>query len=342
MKKNRLLPSFWRNLRRVMMPVAVCSVALMAAACSNATDDDGATLPEGMYPIEFTATGLQATPLTRATADGTWTKGDQIAVQIGTEVKQYNATSLSTSITGGANGTSAKFTSTSPFYWQSKDPIYVSAWYYGTEYNATPPTAWTVQSDQNTEGNYQKSDFLYAKEELSYNGSQVLHFFHQTAKVVVHIIDGNQTPEDIAVKSMTIGDGSNVRLNGSWTAPDYYWEEGKSVLGTWEECSQPSTLTPKNLGQVTVDNNTKTSLASYEALVIPQTINANTSLFTINIEGYSPFYYKPESNITWESGKEYIYYITIKGSNLVVTTEESIGWDTDGVAARAASRCPRL
>lgn len=334
MNKNRILEHL----------CTLAATLLMSAGCSQNElgNEQGEPLPEGKYPIEFTATGLQATPQTRATADGTWTKDDPIAIKIGDDVKKYNATSLSTSITGGANGTSAKFTSTSPFYWQSKDPIYVSAWYYGTEYNATPPTAWTVQSDQNTEGNYQKSDFLYAKEKLSYNGSQVLHFFHQTAKVVVHIIDGSQTPEDITVESMTIGDESNVHLNGGWTAPNGHWVDGKSVLGTWKEHSQPNTsaITPKNLGkkEVTVDGQPKTSLASYQALVIPQSINASSKLFKIDIEGYSPFYYTvPAGGITWQPGTEHIYYITIKGSKLEVIASSSIGWSTEGSTSGSGS-----
>ncbi|MEG2164226.1 MAG: hypothetical protein RRY55_07090 [Bacteroidales bacterium] len=37
---------------------------------------------------------------------------------------------------------------------------------------------------------------------------------------------------------------------------------------------------------------TASALANYEVLVIPQMVTMGNSLFTITLNGYSPFYYK--------------------------------------------------
>lgn len=315
MKKNRILESL----------CTLAATLLLSAGCSQNElgNEQGDSLPEGKYPIEFTATGLQATPLTRATVDGTWNGNEPIAIKIGDDVKEY--------VTEIYNERVPLKAVSEKFYYQIKGSFLVSAWYYGTGYNENPPKGWTVQSNQGTEENYQKSDFLYAYDTLGLIwGNGNLHFFHQTAKVVVHIIDGNQTPEGITVKSMTIGNGSNMYLTGSWTAPEKTWVNDQSiVLGAWTEQPQPGSIIPKKLGQqkVTVDNDEKTSLASYEALVIPQTIDAGEKLFVIDIDGYSPFYYKPEQNIEWQGGTQYTYNITLEGSTLSVTSiSSSMDW----------------
>lgn len=344
MKKNRLLPSFRRNLRRLMMPVAMCSVALMAASCSKATDDDSTTLPEGKYPMEFTATGLQVAAVTRATTDGSWDGDENIAIHIDSETKEYVA---------AQNGTLSAATDVTPFYWQtSNETKTVSAWYCGTGYNASLPTTWTVEANQSGDG-YQKSDFLYAPATditFANRNDTPLHFCHQTTKVTVHILRGDKTPADVADKitSLTIGDNTNISLRGNWEAPTTPWtEENQNVCGKWSASSEAAAkgiITPRSLAQqsVTVDGREKRSLASYQALVIPQVINAESSLFKIDIDGYSSFYYKPKQDIVWQPGTEHTYYITINGSTLSVSTSSSIGWGTEGASGSGSVTLPKI
>lgn len=261
-----------------------------------------------------------------------------------------------------------------PPYWSNKSDYFrVKAWYFkqngakGEGYdNKNNPDycdnffkknedyfqtnfIWNVLNDQSGDG-YANSDFLYAQDMITLIGSnyKTLHFFHQTSKVVVHIIKGSQTPADITSEkiSMTIGsESNNVPLTGHWKRPDRnaLFNDGQDISGKWTIPSDPTygTITPKNF---TPEPDIKLGsgeerLASYEALVIPQKINKGKQLFVINIEGYAPFYYTPADDINWSAssgsekcgGVEFTYYITIKGSSLSVTTSSSIGW-TDGAS----------
>lgn len=201
---------------RLSLPVAVCCFALMAASCSDLTDDGGTTLPDGMYPMTFTAAvdGLTAT---RATTDNTWTEGDKVAIQIGNDVKEYAA----------ASGGKLTVVSGDPFYWQSTAAITVNAWY---PYSASKPadTELRVKANQGEGSNYQASDYMEAVDATVAFNNPALAFKHRTAKVVVTLAAGegvtgvadatvtfvNQTGVDggmeVISKKETPGDGATT------------------------------------------------------------------------------------------------------------------------------------
>lgn len=344
---------------------------LLLAACTQdeLSDKQGETLPEGKCPLTFTAAidgeAVAATPQTRASVDGTFGDVDYIGAQIPVDNSGKDTRRFVIFKKNGADDTTWEYDRNisgdgGEVYWKFTGNAYpVKAWYfnqnqageyYKTQYEIVPGYnfSWTVTEDQREDG-YANSDFLYAFDYIYfYNGNKALHFFHQTAKVVVHIIKGDQTPADITgVKSMTIGDeNSKVYVCGSWNAPGNSWRDNESkILGDWNTFgTTQGFIHPKALGQqeITVDGKKVQPLASYEALVIPQatatypepSIHTGKTLFAINIDGYAPFYYKlPDGGITWTSGTEYTYYITIKGSSLSVTTSESIGWDSGNVGS---------
>lgn len=332
---------------------------LLLAACTQdeLSDKQGEPLPEGKYPLTFTASidgeAVAATPQTRATADGTWEEENVVFIKVNNDSYRYYRSYQVTSV--GSDTTTLKISSRekTPYYWQNTDPIPVSAFFLPAGSSDLNDNALLfVQSNQNETDPYdyyQSSDFLYANDNISFptkTGNKTLHFFHQTAKVVVHIIKGDQTPADITTNkiSMTIGTtDSQVYTWGRWKAPTSYWNDNTSkILGTWEG-NRKETITPKQFDAQAKDVSLKegeTLLASYKALVIPQTIAAGKKLFVINTTDneYAPFYYTvPAGNITWQAGTEHTYYITIKGSSLSVTTSESIGWDTDGTASGSGS-----
>lgn len=306
---------------KFLKTIGYLAVSLALTACSSEDMVDSNERPEGKYPLIFTATGLEVTPVTRATAEGEWNTGDEVAVQVENgSVKKYKPSS---------NGTSVTLTATDPFYWQSTSDINVTAWYFGAGYQPSLPDSWGVNSNQDSEDNYWKCDVLYAHGTLSFNGSRSLRFYHQVAKVVVHVLKGNDTPENLRITELI---AKNLYLKcKSWTAPIE-----KNVYGTVTERDGKSEISSLlfNAGEITLPDKSKTTpLASYKFLIVPQDVNNGTPLFTITAQGYdAPFIYTPTSSRTLEAGNEYTYYITIKGSKVITTVSTAnISWgETSG------------
>lgn len=297
---------------------------LLLAGCAQdkpADTSQGEMLPEGKYPMTFTVTGLEATATTRGTADGYWDGGEKVAVQVGDVVKKYVA------VGSGESTTLQPADSDDAFYWQSTgETKQVSAWYLGKEYNNNPPTTtkgwkWSVQSDQNNNNGYQQSDFLYAPQTTcSFGGTSSLTFSHKTAKVVINIRKYGVATDDKDIESITI---CKTLLTG------LTYEDGGELKFTGIE-STPCDLTPCKLtvqNKVSFEANkpAETALASYQALVVPNFIRNQS--FEIKMRGYAPFKYNPTVSYKWESGMQYTYNLTIKGSEVIATvTSTEMTW----------------
>ena len=333
------------NKQSILQTACLVAATLLMATCTQdgPADAGDTTLPEGRYPMTF-ATAMEGLTVTRAataeegTADGMWRTTDEIAVQVESDVKQYTPTAGGTSVTlQAASGIE-------PFYWQtSGETKAVSAWYCGDGSTATGkanassvPTTWTVQSDQDADNGkgYQQSDFLYAPAtDITFADREnaSLTFYHQLSKITVHVIRGEQTPDNITgIDAVTLGN-DNFKLNGKFNSSEI--SENKHY-GTWTNADTPvtGTITAKKASQPAPLTG-KTVLATFHALVIPQPVAAGQQLFALTAtnSGYtSPFIYKTkEEGITWNAGTEYIYEITIKGTALSVTLAE-IGWGQGG------------
>lgn len=166
--------------------------ALLLASCGNdeLTDNPIAEpLPEGMYPVTFTATQgeVAATPQTRVSenTDGTssrWNAGDRIKVK----VSDNNGNNMETTCTLAADG---NITAYDPqLYWQTTGNHTINAWYSNiTGQNTTSSTvsladqssglAYVLKADQLTDQNYK-------------SGNIALAFKHQLAKVRVKLVKG--------------------------------------------------------------------------------------------------------------------------------------------------------
>ena len=300
---------------------------LLLAGCTQdkpADTSQGEMLPEGKYPMTFTVTGLEATATTRVTADGKWDDNEEVAVKIRDEVKKYVTTSYDKSTKLNA------VEGVIPFYWQStNDTKQVSAWYLGTGYQSTLPTEWSVSVNQNdNDDGYQKSDFLYAPEAgIDFQGTNSLTFYHQTAKLVVNIRNYGVANDDENISTVTI----NAVKEGIFQAEasGNHRLSAKTGTGVTSADITFQKLIPQNTDVVFKDGEKgETALASYQALVIPQTVN-NTAI-TINMKGYSPFKYVINTSSVpteWESGMQYTYNLTIKGEKVTVTvTSTEMTW----------------
>lgn len=255
--------------RKMTVAAACCVFAF--AACTDDDVDDGTTLPDGKYPMAFTA-GVDGLAATRATTDNTWAGNEEVAVWMGSgDPKKY------TPAAGGTSVTLQAATGEKPFYWESTSNINVSAWYLGTGYAATLPTTWSVKATQSGDG-YQQSDFLYAPaKSIAFNPQtgtdNSLTFYHQTAKVIINIRKEGILTDASKITSVIIGNNNNIALKGTYTAPT-----GNGTAGTWTPTTDgkgtitPKTLTNPNTVSFGSGSTAETALASYEALVIPQTV----------------------------------------------------------------------
>lgn len=308
------------NMNRILQNLCTLAASLlMLAACTQDKLSDpsqGEPLPEGKYPMTF-STAVDGLTMTRAaTADGLWSADDKIAVQVGSSVKQYTPTNIS--------GNIATLSSTSPFYWQSTADISVSAWYYGTGYSDIPPdgTSWAVQSDQSGDG-YQKSDFLYTPaRSIAFKPAagtdNGLTFFHQTAKVVINIVNKEAATNADAITNVVIGNNNNIALSGTYAALG----TGQTA-GTWSNHANMGTITPKSITAAS------DYLKSYAALVIPQDMDGKPFIAITLTTGDVCLYTPQDGEAELKSGKQHTYNITVKGTELVVTTETSPSWGTN-------------
>ena len=273
--------------------------ALTLASCSQDELADDNRLPEGKYPVVIQATGLQAvaTPASRATVDGDWQGVTSVAVQVGTDVREYN-----TVTTSDADGykTATLSSDTDPFYWTSSDPINVTAWW---PYSDTYPEQPIVKADQGDADNFHASDLIRGElTGLTFaDRNRPMTFFHQTAKVSVQLI---------AEDGVTFDENTSVQLvNINYVKDD---ENDVTTINTY----QPDD-----------------AAYSYLALLAPQTISGGSRFIQVTVGGDN-FYYTPTDDKPLEAGTAYTYTITVKadGSGIEVTEVKDEQWANGGEA----------
>ena len=301
------------------IPWMLLAVLAFATACTqDELTDNPSAMSQTLEIASATiarAEGDEATTTDAGTGtvDGNWVDGDEITVMFN---DLYYTKATYTYTNGG-------FTSDNPIDCNGQTS-FAQAW---TNYGVTPnlyngaPGQWEVETDQSGEG-YRQSDFLYAGTQ-SYVGAGTpanFTFYHQTAKIVVHVRNSGI----VAGKSglgMTVGNG-NIYINGNLSTP-------VNGVYTWTPGDTQGTITPYNLGQQPMSDRT-TSLVSFGALVIPQTISEGQTLFTFTVDGQTYYYKVPSGGIMWENGKEYTYNVTIIGEAEVVVDSVTQGNWGDG------------
>lgn len=280
--------------RNYFIPVVLLLALGSLLACSS--EDDTSAL--GGQPLVLYA-GM---PMTRSTIDSQWTEGDKVAVQIGSEVKQYEITDTSTRLLEASAGVE-------PFKWTSiTDAFDVTAWSLGGTYQATVPNNITIPSDQS--GGYDRYDLLYAKGTLTPSNTD-LTFYHQMARVIVQL-EFKTAVEPNNVVSVYLGYDHDaegnlidiVPLTGKFSAPT-----GNDNYGTWENFSNY----PK--GRVTMfhDATAEDGLsATFSALLIPKDYSGTRFICIDTHTNLGLFYFVPsDGEADLQSGRTYTYRITV-------------------------------
>ncbi len=296
------------------IPWMLLAVLAFATACTqDELTDNPSAMSQTLEIASATiarAEGDEATTTDAGTGtvDGNWVDGDEITVWFNS---LYNPTTATYTYTDGG------FTSDNPIDCNGQT-AYAQAWTNcGVTTAIMEPTGWKVKADQSGDG-YRQSDFLYAtilQYKVGAGTPANFTFHHQTAKIVVHVRNSGIVAGKTGL-GMTVGNG-NICIDGEVS----FFDE----TVTWSQQNTPSTITPYNLGQQPMSDRT-TSLVSFGALVIPQTISEGQTLFTFTVDGQTYTYTVPAGGITWEGGKEYTYNVTI-GYEFKVEAEQSTNWN---------------
>ncbi|MFR5475350.1 MAG: fimbrillin family protein [Phocaeicola massiliensis] len=266
---------------RLFIPAATALLFALAACTQDELADDS-RLSKEKYPIVIHATGLsveatpQAAPSTRASVDGDWQGVTSVALKIGDAVKEYTVTA--TDADGYKSATLSR--KNDPYYWTSRDPITVSAWWPFNNADITQMPAVKVAEDQSKLADFQNSDFISAENRTVEFNDPTLEFTHRTARVTIELKPGT---------GFTSVAGATVRLvslsadNGNPTAIKTYNASGNT----------------------------------YEALTAPQTIAAGKPFVRVEL-GSGTFYFRPQNNVVLEAGNRYKYTVKVNASGLTL------------------------
>ena len=284
---------------RLFIPAAT-ALLFALAACTQDELADGSRLSKEEYPIVIHATGLsveatpQAAPSTRATVDGDWLGVNSVALKIGDAVKEYTVTA--TDADGYKGATLSR--ENDPYYWISRNPITVSAWWPLDDTDITQMPAVKVAEDQSKWADFQNSDFISAENQTVKFDDPTLGFTHRTARVAIELKPGT---------GFTSVDGATVSLvslsadNGNPTAIKTYNASGNT----------------------------------YEALTAPQTVAAGKPFVRVELGG-GTFYFRPQNNVVLEAGNRYTYTVKVNATGLTLEGCTIGSWVDGGGESGAA------
>mgnify|MGYP000795372729 CR=1 FL=1 len=264
---------------RLFIPAATALLFALAACTQDELAGDN-RLPEGEYPVIIRATGLsvEATPLaapsTRAAVDGDWQGVTSVALKMGDAVKEYTVTAS----TDFKSATLSR--ENDPYYWTSRDPITISAWWPFNNADITQMPAVKVAEDQSKLADFQNSDFISAENRKVEFNNPTLEFTHRTARVTIELKPGTGFT---SVAGATVSLVSLSADNGNPTAIKTYNASGNT----------------------------------YEALTAPQTVAAGKQFIRVELGG-GTFYFCPQNNVVLEAGSRYKYTVKVNATGLTL------------------------
>lgn len=226
---------------------------------------------------------------------------------------------------------SYKWNAARDIYWKDdKTPVDIYGYYPFSSPSSVSAYTFEVQKDQSTTtvkgkmGGYEASDFLWGKVENIAATEQVvkLGFRHMMASSRVTLAEGTGFDE------------------GEWASVD------KSVLML--NTKRESTINLAT-GEVTATGDVPaTGIIPYmhgddfRAIVIPQSVSANTPLVSITMDG-TPYLFKRSEDFTYIPTKQHNFTITVNkregsGYEFELTSESITAWENDNISHDATAR----
>ena len=280
---------------RLFIPAATALLFALAACTQDELADDS-RLSKEEYPIVIHATGLsvEATPSSRASVDGDWQGVNSVALKMGDAVKEYTVTA--TDADGYKSATLSR--ENDPYYWISRNPITVSAWWPLDDTNITQMPAVKVAEDQSKLADFQNSDFISAENRKVEFNNPTLEFTHRTARVAIELKPGTGFT---SVAGATVSLVSLSADNGNPTAIKTYNASGNT----------------------------------YEALTAPQTVAAGKPFVRVELGG-GTFYFRPQNDVVLEAGNRYSYTVKVNANGLTLEGCTIGDWADGGGESGAA------
>ena len=284
----------------------VAIVAGICTSCSDITDSGGDTsLPDGKYPMTFSAAVDGLTVSRAATGKDAWTVNDEIAISVdgGARSEKYKITSIS-SVDG--TGTLAPATDGECCYWQQNKDQQILAWYPAAsapDPSANPTASYVDISNQ--QNGFSDFDYLTANVTTDFTTDAVsLPFKHQMAKVKC-TLEAGEGINDTDLQS------AEVKISG--------YTQVTFTKGTLSGIGDNGWITPGS---------------DREALVVPQDM-AGKQFIKVTIgtgNAARDYYYTPDNSTdgNLEAGKAYNYTITVTKTGLEVTvTGNGASWGSE-------------
>ncbi|MDO5396270.1 MAG: fimbrillin family protein [Bacteroidales bacterium] len=294
-------------------------------------------MPEGKYPLELYAEGLQVVatqtqPISRGTIDGNWDGVESVKIRVNNKQGEYQEKAYQ--VEASDDKTTARLTPAHPlestdklFWWTSIDEEKtVTAWApyeYGLDEPIEFPSEWTKED-------FAKYDIIGVNQTIGFkdrNEPQV--FQHLMTKFVFNL---RKTPYLENAKNV------KVLLNG------HLWKYGlmtidyRGMLVMKFEVGQISEyITPYHLPEDEYEDvdfgggKPEKPFASYAALV-PPLRGIVSPLLIIEVDGVKynlrQNSFTDEQFVEYRSGQIYVFNVTVKENGVDVTVGESIHWGT--------------
>ena len=194
-----------------------------------------------------------------------------------------------------------------PIYWGSGKADVYAYYPYAAEVSHVDQMSFSVATDQDVEGAYEASDFLWAKAEgVQQSGGAVsLLMKHSMSRLVVKIVAGKDyvgsLPSDATVHlHSTVTDAHISLANGSVVKDPYG--------GT-------HSIKMRNLGIRTFEEG---KAVVYEAIVVPQMLETSVPLLEINAKSVS---YLLEDAFNFKPGTSYTYTAVLNESTTSIKVD---------------------
>lgn len=314
------------------------ALAIGLGACQN---DDGVDMDRPIA-LNFSTDGV-VTRATIAETGETFEAGDRVGVYLSTD----NTEAVSAIGTGAAvdNEPFAKQSGgawSGTLYWQN-----ISQWHtfhayypYDVALNSSTATAKAVSvvADQHKDSGagYKAADYLWgvSAPTLATNNSLTVQLEHRMARIVIHLSPGaDMTDAEVDELAPTLEIvGGTIPATGSMDVAD-----GTIAASTGQGAKTLTAITPYRTGG--------SGEYTYFAILLPGSSFGRGDTFVRLVAPDNTTYYAytldTTSDLTLESGRQYIFTLTANKAGINLDQFSITGWQTGGTATGGANMVVR-